>query len=169
MTVADTCQRPLGESEHAALAIYAVMARDVSDALDLILECSDRSALEILLAMLRHPGGAGTDRTLNALLVDPVERRVRQLEVDSPVLPVITATLPVPRLTATIYSPDPSSPPMTLGDVVVDGYVPPPGTARASDSRRERVHRCSRCVTAGIDGSGHNSRSPRCPSRARSA
>ncbi len=68
-------------------------------------------------------------------------------------------TLPVPSLTATIYPPDGPGE-LELGRVVVDGYTPPePARDRAS-------HRCSRCVSVGLGGEGHISRSRHCPSRA---
>ena len=65
--------------EREAVAIYAVMDRDPSDALDMILECENRSALEMLLKMLKHER-PGTDVELNRIFVGPVERRLSALE-----------------------------------------------------------------------------------------
>ncbi len=64
----------------AALAIYVVMARDWCDALDMIKECSDVAALKDLLVILKHPGMDRTDKSLNAMFVAPVERRLAGLE-----------------------------------------------------------------------------------------
>jgi hypothetical protein len=63
------------ESDRTALGIYAVMARDVSDALDMILECEDVRTLETLYAMLIAPGTERTDKELNALMTGTVKRR----------------------------------------------------------------------------------------------
>jgi hypothetical protein len=53
MTTPDTI--PLTGSEQTVLAIYAVMLRDWSDALDMLNECTDRAVLETLLGMLKRP------------------------------------------------------------------------------------------------------------------
>ncbi len=70
----------MNESERTAVGIYAVMARDPLDALDLISECEDRIALEVLEKMisLAHER-PGTDNELNALFRDPVARRIAGL------------------------------------------------------------------------------------------
>lgn len=65
--------------DQTALAIYAVMARDAGDALDMIQECEDHETLSLLLAMLTVTGNPNTDHTLNALFVRPVQRRLAQL------------------------------------------------------------------------------------------
>lgn len=62
-----------------ALAIYVIMARDWSDALEMIQECSDRKVLDTLLAMLKDDRRSDTNRELNALFVEPVERRIAAL------------------------------------------------------------------------------------------
>jgi len=67
-------------SERAALRIYAVMARDWSDALDMVTACQDRGALNVLLKMLTLPGSGATDGKLNALFVEPVRRRIEKLQ-----------------------------------------------------------------------------------------
>jgi ACT domain-containing protein len=66
------------ESDRVAVGIYAVMAFDVSDAIDMINECAATRTLDTLLKML---GGKGehTDRELNALFVGPVKRRLEAL------------------------------------------------------------------------------------------
>lgn len=64
-------------SENTAISIYAVMARDVCDAIELIQECGDREALAMLLQMLElEREAADTDVKLNRLFVDPVKRRL---------------------------------------------------------------------------------------------
>ena len=70
---------PPTEVEQQALAIYVVMGRDVSDALDMISECEDRVVLDFLLKMLTTPGSAKTDSELNALMAGPVQRRLEKL------------------------------------------------------------------------------------------
>ena len=66
-------------SDQTALAIYVVMARDVSDALEMIQECQDREAQELLQAMLTAIGNPNTDQKLNALFARPVSQRLDQL------------------------------------------------------------------------------------------
>jgi hypothetical protein len=63
-----------------AVAIYAVMARDPTDALDMISECASARVLDTLLRMLKGEGGPSTDRKLNAIFVGPVERRLAALK-----------------------------------------------------------------------------------------
>ncbi len=67
------------DSDSVAVGIYAVMARDACDALEMVQACDDRRALELLRSMLTHPGGQNTDRGLNSLFVGPVERRLGRL------------------------------------------------------------------------------------------
>lgn len=66
-------------SVQTALSIYAIMARDVGDALDMIQECADCTALSLLLGMLTVTGNPNTDHTLNVLFVQPVRQRLDQL------------------------------------------------------------------------------------------
>lgn len=74
--VAQTADRA---ADRAAVGIYAVMARDPSDAIEMIHECDSARTLDTLLGMLKGEGGASTDRELNALFVGPVERRRQAL------------------------------------------------------------------------------------------
>lgn len=67
------------EDDRAAVGIYAVMARDPSDASDMINECTSARTLDTLLKMLKGEGSVNTDRELNALFVAPVERRLQSL------------------------------------------------------------------------------------------
>ena len=71
-------------SDQTALAIYAVMARDAMDALDMIQECQDQEALSLLHAMLAATGNPNTDHGLNALFVRPVRQRLDQLGASPP-------------------------------------------------------------------------------------
>lgn len=64
------------ESDRDAIGIYAVMARDACDALDMINECANVRTLETLHAMLTAPGTERTDKELNALMAGPVKRRL---------------------------------------------------------------------------------------------
>jgi hypothetical protein len=66
-------------SAKTAVGLYAVMARDTIDALEMIQECLDIEALQLLLDMLLATGTARTDTTLNALFVEPVKRRLASL------------------------------------------------------------------------------------------
>lgn len=59
-----------------AVGIYAVMARDLVDAIDMINECEDPSTLRLLLDILTAPPTPKTDVKLNALFVPIVERRL---------------------------------------------------------------------------------------------
>ena len=68
------------DAAREALAIYAVMARDLSDAADMICECTSARVLDTLLRMLKGEGSPGTDRELNAIFVGPVERRLATLK-----------------------------------------------------------------------------------------
>lgn len=67
------------EADRAAIGIYAVMARDASDALDMILECDNVRTLETLYGMLTAKGSERTDKELNALMTGPVKRRLDQV------------------------------------------------------------------------------------------
>jgi hypothetical protein len=62
-----------------ALGIYAVMARDPSDALDMINECRNVDVLETLYAMLTLKGRPNTDHELNDLMAGPTKRRLDAL------------------------------------------------------------------------------------------
>lgn len=68
------------EADRDAIGIYAVMARDASDALDMVLECDSVRTLETLHAMLVAPGTEKTDKELNALMAGPVKRRLDQVK-----------------------------------------------------------------------------------------
>jgi hypothetical protein len=64
-------------------AAIGVMGRDPVEALEMIAEREDRGTLNLLLKMLEHPGGDDTDgelSELSALFVEPVRRRIAQLE-----------------------------------------------------------------------------------------
>jgi hypothetical protein len=75
-----TKTKTTGESEGVAIGIYAVMARDPLDALDLIAECGDRDALGVLGEMIaRAHERPGTDNELNSLFREPVARRLAEL------------------------------------------------------------------------------------------
>lgn len=65
-------------SDQTALGIYVVMARDWSDALTMIQECNDKTALEILLQMLTVEGSGCSDSELNRLFVEPVKRQIER-------------------------------------------------------------------------------------------
>lgn len=69
----------MSDAQSSAVAIYVVMARDACDAMDMITECSDRSALDLLLAMLEASGSARADKSLNELFVPFVKRRIEKL------------------------------------------------------------------------------------------
>ncbi len=66
--------------DEQAVLIYAVMARDASDALDMILECDNVRTLETLYGMLTAKGTERTDKELNALMAGPVKRRLDQVK-----------------------------------------------------------------------------------------
>lgn len=68
------------EADRDAVGIYAVMSRDASDALDMILECENIRTLETLYAMLTTKGTASTDEELNGLMAGPVKRRLDQVK-----------------------------------------------------------------------------------------
>ena len=72
-------ETPSTDPGRVAVGLYALMARDVGDALEAIEECTDRPALEALLAMLTAQGRPKTDQGLNALFVDPVKSRLGSL------------------------------------------------------------------------------------------
>ena len=74
-------------ADREALAIYVVMAYDIIDALDMVIECTVIRTLEILLTMLELPGDVNTDRVLNGLLVEPVIRRLDVLRAAVPAVP----------------------------------------------------------------------------------
>ncbi len=67
------------EPNGTALGIYVVMARYWSDALDMIQECEDKDALEMLLAMLTLEAPKDDDRKLNELFIEPVKRRIARI------------------------------------------------------------------------------------------
>lgn len=69
------------ESERTALSIYVAMARDASDAMDMINECRDRGALETLHKMLTNTevGIPRRDSQLNEIMAGPVSRRLMQI------------------------------------------------------------------------------------------
>jgi hypothetical protein len=71
----------MNAAEQEALGIYVVMARDASDALGMINECTDREVLAWLLKLLKSSGSPNTDRGLNELMVGPVERRLEELDL----------------------------------------------------------------------------------------
>lgn len=66
-------------AEQDALAIYVVAGRDVSDALDMILECEDVDTIDFLHKMLTCKGTGRTDVELNELLAGPTKRRLDKL------------------------------------------------------------------------------------------
>lgn len=66
-------------SDTTALAIYVVMSRDASDALDMIAECKNSEALRLLHGMLTATGNPDTDHGLNTIFVRPVRQRLDQL------------------------------------------------------------------------------------------
>jgi hypothetical protein len=68
------------EADKHAVAIYAVMARDASDALDMIIECESVRTLETLHAMLTRRGGPNTDNELNEIMAGPTKRRLDALK-----------------------------------------------------------------------------------------
>jgi hypothetical protein len=69
--------------------------------------------------------------------------------------------LPIPRLTATIQPPPNRH---VLGVVTIYDPTPPVRPPTVSlPARVKAVHHCSRCVAAGLNGAGHNSRSKHCP------
>lgn len=68
------------DEDRHAVAIYAVMERDPSDALDMINECVSVRTIELLYAMLTTKGGAKTDHALNELMTGPVKRRLDALK-----------------------------------------------------------------------------------------
>jgi hypothetical protein len=71
----------MNESERTAIGIYAVMARDPLDALDMIAECEDGGALDALEKMIsRDHERPGTDNELNALFRNPVAERIAALK-----------------------------------------------------------------------------------------
>ena len=63
-----------------AIGIYAVMARDPVDAIDMINECKDVAVLETLHAMLVLKGNPNTDHELNDLMAGPTKRRLDLLK-----------------------------------------------------------------------------------------
>jgi len=69
----------LASQEGKLLGIYAAMARDIGDALDLINECEDIPLLSGLALVLETPGGPTTDHELNALFAPIVRRRLAKL------------------------------------------------------------------------------------------
>ncbi len=62
-----------------AVAIYAAASRDVTDAIDMIAECADEKAMDLLVKMLETKGRPNTDEELNDLLVGPARRRLAAL------------------------------------------------------------------------------------------
>lgn len=65
-------------TERRVLAIYACMARDTVDAVDMINE-TDVVTLELLHAVLTAPPTPKTDVELNALFAPIVQRRLDRL------------------------------------------------------------------------------------------
>lgn len=113
-----------------ALGIYVVAGRDWSDALDMIAECTDVAELTTLLAMFENPGGPETDVELNALMVEPVRRRLVALKVPTPPM-----ADPTGELTVHVGPPDC---PTTLGDAWIGTTH---ATQPSSDADVERVAR----------------------------
>lgn len=69
----------MNASEKHALAIYVVMARDWSDALEMVGECDDRECLQTLLEMLEEgTNNSAEDRELNEAFAPIVARRLTQ-------------------------------------------------------------------------------------------
>lgn len=69
----------MSESDSNAVGIYAVMARDPIDALDLITACTDVRTIRTLHGMVSNER-PGTDNDLNRWFVGPVSRRLAELE-----------------------------------------------------------------------------------------
>ena len=67
------------ESDRVALSIYVVAGRDPIDAIEMLGDCNDWVAVDMLLQMLTGKGSTATDRELNAIFVGPVSRRLDQL------------------------------------------------------------------------------------------
>lgn len=67
------------EADLAAVGIYAVMAHDPSDAIDLINECTSLRTLETLHTMLSTRGRPNADQGLNDLFAGPTKRRLDAL------------------------------------------------------------------------------------------
>lgn len=61
------------------MGIYVVMARDVSDALDMVNDTDDKDVLQILLDVLELPNSDEDNRELNSLFIEPVRRRLFSL------------------------------------------------------------------------------------------
>jgi len=68
------------EADQHALAIYAMMARDIEDALDEVYACDNIRCLETLYAILTTRGGPNTDDELNAIMAGPTKRRLETLK-----------------------------------------------------------------------------------------
>jgi hypothetical protein len=68
------------DADREAIGIYAVMARDPMDALDMINECKDVQVLETLHAMLVLKGNPNTDEELNDIMEGPTKRRLDKLK-----------------------------------------------------------------------------------------
>lgn len=68
------------ESDLAAVGIYAVMARDIEDAIDMVNECTDVRTLETLHTMLTTKGRPNTDQELNDLFAGPTKRRLEEVK-----------------------------------------------------------------------------------------
>jgi hypothetical protein len=69
----------MSESGRTAITIYAVMARDPIDALDMINECVDLAAIRLLNEMVNNER-PGTDNDLNRWFRSPVKNRLNELE-----------------------------------------------------------------------------------------
>jgi len=78
LAIAHSPLREPDTSGATAVGIYVVMDRDPIDALEMIAECNDLGALTALLEMVTLPGSKDTDRRLNAMFIEPVQRRIAQ-------------------------------------------------------------------------------------------
>ena len=69
------------EKERQAIALYAIMARDFTDFLDLLPEASEHT-LKTLHKMLKHPGTDDTDTELNNLGLSVLEPHMEERGID---------------------------------------------------------------------------------------
>jgi hypothetical protein len=71
-------REPSSDDERRAVVLYAIMARDFCDFLDMIAETDTTTkSLEVLLKMLKHERPQ-SDVELNRLGVGPVERELER-------------------------------------------------------------------------------------------
>lgn len=82
----DLFKRPANDEERRAIGLYAVLARDFMDFLEMVSEEESNQTLRVLYLMLTtpNPKQSESDTKLNALGAGPVERELKKRGLELP-------------------------------------------------------------------------------------